>query len=418
MHTFCFERDTAKKLYERVSSNACLPLAPRSADRLCRELVTDRHYSNITEFLIDGNDTLKMLLLPCGVDEDAFSGGIMSDYDRFLAVCRAFPCLAGHSVYFEYHRLLSLLFDCSLFINEKNAPEIWRIFSNEGRGRSAQELICKIPALKVILPVGVLSGLNEACAELSRKVLASFSVSTEELIDVTVSSDTLRADGVTSLEELTELVSKRFDGLEGLEVKSCDAVLPKEYRFIRPDPYRAGKAFEKMLKGESLSLDDINIWHAQVMRIIGRECVKRKWTLRIGAGVTTDLFYLFDYLFKSEGLPVTRLYPFAGAESLKGILVGMPRACVPMITVCAPSDDGEHDIGRLARNYPIGAFGGLDGMYVQARDPSVRDLMLSAASLAIRRLRLCEYLAEMAGRGELDGDLDILANMIQKIFGE
>ena len=74
------------------------------------------------------SDDLLTLLRLCG-EKDEKIGERASDYDRFLALCRALPLLEGHPTRAWIASVLQKYFDLQELPTEENAPKVWKSLS-------------------------------------------------------------------------------------------------------------------------------------------------------------------------------------------------------------------------------------------------------------------------------------------------
>ena len=74
------------------------------------------------------SDDLASILRLCGEREETI-GARASDYDRFLALCRALPLLEGHPTRAWIASVMQKYFDLNELPTEETAPEVWKNLS-------------------------------------------------------------------------------------------------------------------------------------------------------------------------------------------------------------------------------------------------------------------------------------------------
>lgn len=93
-------------------------------------ILENKQYENLTQVWLNDNgagDHYKWRLMRAnGVSENLISGE-GDDYQKFLAFVQTIEKAPGNQIYEWSHLELRRYFDISLTINEKNAPEIWRL---------------------------------------------------------------------------------------------------------------------------------------------------------------------------------------------------------------------------------------------------------------------------------------------------
>lgn len=121
---FLLTTATARRLYHDYAE--ALPIIDYHSHVLPSEIYEDRAYDNITEVWLGADHYKWRIMRACGEPERLVTGD-GDAYEKFLAFARSLPRAAGNPVYHWAHLELKRYFGCDLPINEKNAPEIWKV---------------------------------------------------------------------------------------------------------------------------------------------------------------------------------------------------------------------------------------------------------------------------------------------------
>lgn len=370
----------------------------------------DTVYTNpATLFFAPEDDARRLtaLVVACGADpRGTLTSGTASDFDRWVALCRAMPRLAGHPLYLRVHALLEAAFGWTEPLCPRNAATSWAFCAEKLCAE-----VCTPPVLAALCGAAF-------CQALFPDRAGSL------------------WDGVTDLTTLQAAIATHLTGKAGEPLTSPPAVwmLPKGYSFARPDPYRAEKSLRAVLDagqdapGTVLSGDgpldegERNLLLTQLVRTAGHLCREAGQTLSL-CGRWGALRPLTAYLDGADCLPDTVCWirdPENVPARAEPILpVSRPRRRVgerrpSHVSVGLWLDGGaepETVTGQLtayASRFPLGAA---PGVRISVR--TVADL----AQVAVLRRVLRHLLSHWAAVGAGPSDSEVQADLVARLSG-
>ena len=246
------------------------------------------HLVGLTE-----NPALDRLMRACGVEESCLSGRA-SDYERFRALSAAMPLCQGHPEAEQVQRTLTLATGLTAPLCPHTAPFYWNAWVDRfWYGREGQ------PAdLPPICPL---------CPTVEPTVWREYTVLPDptaiQAADLAAWSAALEADwGRAGTHPLL--------------------LLPRDYAFVRPDPYHAGLAVGKVWRGENLTREERDLLLTQALRVWGLAVIKKQAQARpdpppilLEGGSPEAVAALLSYLQASRALPVLIWIPRDPAHS-------------------------------------------------------------------------------------------------------
>lgn len=327
---FLLTSPNAAKLYhEHVKK---LPLVDISCRFSAKDIAENKKISNITELWLYGNRWLQRTMRACGIDEKYITG-CASDFEKFKEICHAMPMLLGNPQNVACHCDLETYFDCDLAINPDNCENIWLLTSNKLMPGS-------LGITDMIKNAGVSAIFTREPPQSDLKQLKRLTVANPEIkIIPTLDIDPLTSisakgiePNIRSLGNLTSIDVSDIDSftgalsyaLDNFMSLGCVAVIHtlSDYTdFVKPDKYHANEILRRIIRGEkpSLSAYDKSLWHTQLLRTVGLECIKRDLTLQLDMGNNVSAeaaVSLFDYLQGEGALPKSVIMPHAPMDTL------------------------------------------------------------------------------------------------------
>lgn len=125
---FLLENETAKALFHKFAEEQ--PIIDYHCHLEPIDMFKNEQYANLTQVWLNdrgAGDHYKWRLMRAnGVPEELISGN-GDDYDKFFAFVKTIEKAPGNPIFEWSHLELRRYFDIDLTINEKNAPEIWRL---------------------------------------------------------------------------------------------------------------------------------------------------------------------------------------------------------------------------------------------------------------------------------------------------
>ncbi len=279
---YLLNSELAVQLYEKYASSA--PIFDFHCHLSPKQIYENHHFSTITEAWLgkDGvGDHYKWRLLrEAGVDERLITGGA-DDYDRFLAFAKAMPSFIGNPIYEWTHLELKRYFGCDLLINEENAKAIYDLCNEKLKGVGARDLI-KSRNVKALFttddPADDLH-YHEEMAKEGFEVQVRPCWRPDRYLHIGNSARFCQA--IADLEKRTGMklptlallkkaLAGRIDFFADHGCKAADHGLD-QFRFRDFKECDAESAYEKVVKGETLSEEEIDSYESSLLLFLGKE---------------------------------------------------------------------------------------------------------------------------------------------------
>ena len=325
---FFLDSPAAVKLYRDCARE--IPVIDLHSYLSSKEIFENKRISNITELWIYNDCSRISAMRACGVCEKYITGE-GSDFEKFREYCRIMPLLITNPLYLLSHAELRRYFNCDLTINLENCEDIWKHTSKKLEyGKFGVLDLIKSSNVKLVCteddPSDDLFYHNEIKnSNIGVRVLPTFCP--DRCFDV--DKQNFR-NYIDKLSKSTEIKIEDYDSLclaysvslerfESLGCKTAAHDVGNYSVFVKPDKFHANEILKKALgnEGENISMEEISLWKAQMMRFFGLEYQKRNWVLQFRYGVADMLQThscvlgvkaLIDYMQTEKALPKTVIY--------------------------------------------------------------------------------------------------------------
>lgn len=357
--------ETARRLYHGCAET--LPMTDLAADLSARELAVNAPFSNIAQLLLPRQADILRLMVLSGADSRTIAPDA-ADYERFRGWCACVPALVGHPFPLFQQMLLLRLFGCNLPLTEENCDAIWALTAE----RLAQtplrprDVLASWQVKRLFLseePQGDLTPFRQLAEDSSCDIRPLFCTDGLLRANHPGFAAAVQALGSTAghaVTDLTSLESALRTALARFTEAGCVCAhhtLPRQFTFLRPDPYHAEQAFAAALRtdGRCISTEQQACFTAQMLRFLGREYRRRGWGMQLvlTGEHAAECTALVNYLTAEDALPRTLILtenPPAGLT--------LPTAYAPG---CRAPEEIRRGIGKFAAAYPMGFCRGLWG---------------------------------------------------------
>ncbi|MCQ4085649.1 glucuronate isomerase [Saccharibacillus sp. JS10] len=445
---FLLSTDTAVTLFHDYAKN--MPIIDYHCHLDPQEIYEDRPFADLTEAWLKGDHYKWRLMRANGIDEERITGEA-SSYDRFFAWAETVPQTVGNPLYSWTHLELRRFFDIHSTLNTHTAPEIWEQAKNKlqqadftRRGlivSSGVKIVCTTDD-----PADDLRYHQQLAKEEDRFSVyptfrpdqalnihaAGFENWLSRLADVCGRT-------ASSFVELVELLSERVEFFHAHGGRLSDHALDTLH-YEAATIEEVENIYSKRLNGETLSELEIAAYRTELLvRLIGMY-QKQGWTMqlhihayrnrntpmfqKLGPDTGYDsindrpiaqaLSSLLDRAQQSSGLPKTILYSLnPGDYPALLALMGCYQQDTPGKMQLGSGwwyndtrDGMRHQLTLLANNSLLPRF---VGMLTDSRS------FLSYTRHEYFRRVLCEWIGELAERGEAPDDLQELGAIVQNI---
>ncbi len=278
--SFMLKNETARKIYGMVKD---LPIIDYHCHLSPKMIAEDYKFRNAFELFLGGDHYKWRQMRTNGIDEEYITGSA-DEYEKFRAFARTVPMLIGNPLYHWTHLELKRYFDIDEPLTEESCERIWNK-CNECLARddfSAKNLILK-SNVEVICttddPMDTLE-YHEQLSSFPVKVLPTFRP--DKLVEIGKETfmPYIEAIGVKTYSALTEWIRSRIEHFNAHGCRLSDHAL--EYV-----PYAEGDAeavFDKRMRGEALTSEDIDVFKTELIKICAREYKRLDWAMQLHIG--------------------------------------------------------------------------------------------------------------------------------------
>jgi glucuronate isomerase len=279
---FLLQTKTAKELYKIAKE---MPIIDYHCHLDPKLIAIDYKFDNLGELFLGGDHYKWRMMRSFGVDEKYVTGDA-SFKEKFREFARALEYAIGNPLYHWTHLELKQYFGIDEALTYENADEIYEKCTAMLRTDefSCRNLI-KNSNVKVVCttddPIDTLEYHDQIKESgFSVKVLPAFRPDKAVNIHKETFLPYIEKAGVKTYGELKAWLSSRLDFFHEKSCRLSDHGLD----FI---PWGVGDAsaiFDKALKGEALTKDEIDAYMTDLLVFFGKEYAKRGWCMQIHVG--------------------------------------------------------------------------------------------------------------------------------------
>ncbi len=448
---FLLESETAKRLFHEYAEH--LPIVDYHCHINPREIAEDHVFANITEAWLGGDHYKWRMIRSNGVEEKYITGKTTTDREKFQKFAEALPKAIGNPLYHWTHLELQRYFDCDTPLTGDSAEDIWNHCNEKLQQKEMSVLgILKSSNVKVICTT------DDPADDLywHKKIKDDGKCSAAVL-------PAMRPDKIIGLEKpgFAEYVN-RLGQIAGQKIRCMDdvySVLKQRIEFFASMGCRAAdhgldyifyqeadasvveSIFQKALRGESLSILEIEQYKTNLLLFLGREYNKQGWAmqlhfstqrnanssafLKIGADTGFDciaasdsgdaLVHFLDALAVDESLPKTIIYSLnPNDNALIGSIIGSFQGTEIAGKIQHGSawwfnDTKRGMLDQLTSLANLSILGNFIGMLTDSRS------FLSYTRHEYFRRILCNLIGGWVEAGEYPEDEKILAEIVRGI---
>lgn len=447
---FLLHSATAERLYHTYAAQQ--PIFDYHCHLNPAEILSDKHFHNLTELWLLGDHYKWRLMRAAGVEE-AFITGDADDYAKFEKWADTVEKSIGNPLYPWTHLELKRYFGVDTLLSAATARAVWEQ-SVEAIGQSgigARELICKSNVRALCTTDDPADSLK---SHLALAKDASFPV---RVVPTFRPEQALHPENggfskwigrlgkaagfeIDSYDKLEEALYLRAEAFKAAGCVGADQSLGLP-DFGSADGADAGEAFRKALAGKTLTAAEQNAYCARLLLFLGRTYAKLGFVMQlhlsvirnvneglfaqlgpdtgfdtIGDGVSAKQAAAFlSALGKNGGVPKTVLYSLnpGDFEKLAAVAGCFQGGCWPQrVQLGAPWWFNDHRDGMFHQMKALantGLLAGFIGMLTDSRS------FLSYTRHEYFRRVLCDLLGTLAEGGEAPADDALLGKMAEAI---
>ncbi|MBO5091386.1 MAG: glucuronate isomerase [Clostridia bacterium] len=279
---FILEGEVARKLYKIARD---LPIIDYHCHLDPKLIAIDYQFDNLGELFLGGDHYKWRMMRSFGIDEEYITGNA-SYKDKFRAFAKALSFAIGNPLYHWTHLELKAYFGIDESLTEDNADEIYEKCTAMLKTKefSCRNLI-KNSNVEVVCttddPIDTLCYHDQIKESgYSVKVLPAFRPDKAVNIHKETFLPYIEKIGVKSYAELKSWLLSRIDFFHEKGCRLSDHGLD----FIPYATGNAGAIFDKAIKGEALTNEEISAYMTDLLVFFAREYNKRSWCMQIHVG--------------------------------------------------------------------------------------------------------------------------------------
>lgn len=447
---FLLKNETAVSLYNDYAKD--MPIIDYHCHLSPKEIYEDKRFKNITEVWLYGDHYKWRAMRSNGIDEKYITGDA-DDYSKFIAWAKTVPMTIGNPLYHWTHMELQKYFGINEILNEKSAEEIWEKANSQiikaefsSRGlitKSKVEVICTTDD-----PIDSLEYHIKLKEDKSFKVKVLPTLRPDKGLDISNKNFKAwveklgQASGkvISSYDIFLAALEDRIKFFHSVGCRISDHALDKVY-YVEASKDEVNGIFDKALKDEVLSEEEINKYKTYTLRMLGRSYCEYGWTMQLHIGamrnnntrmfekmgpdtgfdsssdysIAYPLSRFLDSLEIINSLPKTILYTLNPGDNyvLATMLGNFQGSEVPgkiqFGSAWWVNDNKDGMIEQMKALGNVGLLSRFVGMLTDSRS------FLSYTRHDYFRRILCNLLGQWAEEGEVPEDVELLGRIVQGI---
>ena len=293
---FLLQNDVAKKLYHEYAAQ--MPIIDYHCHLDPKEIYQDKKFRNLYEAWLSGDHYKWRLMRANGTTED-FITGKQNDYDKFTKWAEVLPHLIGNPLYHWTHFELKRYFNIDTLLSPKSAADIYHEVNQKLETLSARQLI-QMSNVETICTTDDPTDNLEWHEKLAKdktfltRVLPAFRP--DKAVNIELSwfkgwiekLSSVVGYELNSLDQLEKALSERIqyfhDHGSRLSDHALDVVM-----YEHGTKEEVAHIYEKALKNQQLSKDDIRKYKGYLLVFLGRQYAKRGWVQQYHIGALRNL---------------------------------------------------------------------------------------------------------------------------------
>ena len=448
---FLLETETAKRLFHDHAAK--MPIIDYHCHINPQEIAENHVFRNITEAWLGGDHYKWRMIRTNGVPEELITGKSSSDREKFQKFAESLPRAIGNPLYHWTHLELARYFDVTEPLNATSAERIWNTCNEKlAQPEFSVQGIIKKSNVKVICttddpaddlrwhqkikddgscPAKVLPAMRpDAAMRIDKSGWAPYMKRLGEVAGVNIGT----------MEDIRQALGKRIEFFAQMGCKASDHAL--EYVFCREvDEAELDRIVAKALKGETLTVAEIEAYKTALLLYLAKEYSARDWGMQIHYSAMRDnnsrrfkelgpdtgfdsigsyncgegLVALLDAMESRNILPRTILYSLnPGDNALIATIIG---------SFQGPEVPGKIQQGsawwfndtktgmeaQLTNIANLSVLGNIVGMLTDSRS------FLSYTRHEYYRRILCNWLGNLVEKGEYPDDMEFLGTIVEDI---
>lgn len=446
---FMLQTETAKVLYHEAAE--AMPIFDYHCHLNPQEINDNIQFRNIGHLMLGGDHYKWRAMLSNGVAEENIRGN-GSDWDKFLAFAKTLKYAIGNPLFHWTHLELQRVFGIYDVLSEATAKDIW---DRANAMLATDDFRCKrlIEKFNVALvcttddPIDDLHFHKEIAkdAAFKAKVLPAFrpdkaiNIDRDGFQEYVVKLENASGTNTGSFIGLIDALEKRIDYFHQVGARVSDHALDKVC-FAVPDAQLAAEAYNKALRGETLTEIEVATYKTVLLQHLGRMYHKRGWVMQYHIGAQRNNN---SRMFKTYGADVgfDSIADYEVAENLSKLLsIQDENNELPKTILYCLNPKDNYVLGTMIGNFQGGTPGKLQfgsGWWFLDQRDGMEEQMKALANLGLlghfvgmltdsrsfvsyprheyfRRI-LCNLLGQWVEKGEYPNDIETLKELVRGI---
>ena len=440
---FLLKNKTAEKLYFDYAEK--MPIFDYHCHLSEYQIYENKKFDNIYQIWLAGDHYKWRLMRNYGVDEEYITGS-KSDKEKFLTYCAVVGKAFGNPLYHWSQLELETYFNCSYEINEQNAERIWdECNAYIAENNITPQSLIEQSNVKIIFTTNEIFDDLEIFKKLAKtnynfKVIPAFRADKIMFIEAEKYLQFVEKIGkVTSFETLLNRIEERLIEFKEVGCVASDTALQGVYAI--PSYDEAKTIFERRLSGDTITLDDANIFKGYLtyflMSLYAKHSIRSE--LHIGAMRNNNTVMLnklgldtgYDSIAEDDGIyNLSRLMDRLNNEGKLPPMIIFnlnPKMNSEIMTLIGCFQDSslkgkiqygpawwflDNKVGMEKHLKDLTATGHLAAFVGMLTDS--RSLLSYTRHHYFRRI-LCNYLGEMIEDGEMTANIEYVGKVIEDI---
>ena len=308
---FLLETDTAKELFHQHAEH--MPIIDYHCHINPREIAENHQFRNISEARLCCDHCKWRMILSNGVPESLITGKESSDYEKFEQFAKSLPRAIGNPLYHWTHLELQRYFGITKTLSEKTCKEIWeecnaKLATDEFRVQG----IIKRSNVKLVATTDDPGDSLEWHQKLAQdsncpcKVVPAWRPDKAMKIEKPGFKEyvehiaQLTGKKITTCEEFFAALDDRMEFFNKMGCRAADHGV--DYAYCRiVDQGTLEQIFQKGLKGEALTDDEIEAYKSMILIYLAKGYTKYGWVMQMHYGAIRD--------------PNTKMFKVLGADT-------------------------------------------------------------------------------------------------------
>jgi len=293
---FLLQNDVAKKLYHDYASQ--MPIIDYHCHLDPKEIYLDKKFSNLYDVWLSKDHYKWRLMRANGTTEDFITGN-QHDYDKFLKWADVVPHLVGNPLYHWTHFELKRYFNIDTLLNLNSAASIYQQVNQKLETLSARQLI-QMSNVETICttddPTDNLEWHEKLAQDQSfkTKVIPAFRPDKAVNIELSWFKDWIQKLSIVvgyelnSIQLLEKALAERVQYFHEHGSRLSDHALDV-VMYEKATVEEVALIYEKALKNQPLSQDDIRKYKGYLLVFLGKQYNKFGWVQQYHIGALRNL---------------------------------------------------------------------------------------------------------------------------------